>query len=48
MGPMSNWGRVNMGSAKLKRLKPKSAEPLEIEEDFLVDFVQCTLEPPER
>ncbi|TDG49441.1 hypothetical protein AWZ03_004124 [Drosophila navojoa] len=41
---MTKWGRVNLGR---KRLRARNVTPLEVEEDFLVDFVQCTLEPSE-
>jgi len=48
---MPNYGRFSMGNnVKRKRPKHKSLRvaAVEIEEDFLFDFVQCTLEPPER
>lgn len=41
----------NMSSGvKRKRSRKTLAmtSPTEIEEDFLIDFVKCTLEPPER
>ncbi|KAL7741448.1 hypothetical protein ACLKA6_000773 [Drosophila palustris] len=47
---MPNYGHFNMGNnVKRKRSKFKSlkAAATEIEEDFLFDFVQCTLEPLE-
>lgn len=51
---MPSFGGFNMGnmSSSVKRKRPRKtlaiAATAEIEEDFLIDFVKCTLEPPER